>query len=268
MNPMRDSLVHLSLDEVLELLRSLPRDVYGFRVTEALRHHGAPAIPGIIEVLRNGPDASRSVAAQALAWMGPRTIEARAAGPALLELLEHSDSQVRGSAAYALSHGATPALKPHAAHIAACLKRERESYPLGYLLRLVPKVGPAARVARPSLWRVVHESNASISALGRSLHPWSWHGWYWQLAMLALCAIEPPGDEVAAHVLRHLRASPFGHSRPLSPLRWQAAHVAGRARLRRPEIMAALRPIAEERGAVGHAARQALLKLERGPHSA
>ena len=80
----------------------------------ALGNLGAEAVPSLIQALGSQSPYVRSAAAEAVLRIGP---EAKAAGPALLDLLKDKDDDVRQSALGALKEiGATeafaPALKP------------------------------------------------------------------------------------------------------------------------------------------------------------
>lgn len=135
------------------------------RAIEALGAIGRPAVPGLVELLRDPNKDSRRNAALTLARIGPAAAEAV---PDLLKMLADKDFDgTAQSAAAALARIGGPAV-PGLIEIA----RDREAAGRGWAMVALGGVGPAAKDAVPVLTAVLAEKDSwvkadAVTALGR-----------------------------------------------------------------------------------------------------
>jgi HEAT repeat protein len=159
------------------LVEALPSS--GERAATALVRIGPEAIPALLQALRDPEKAH--LAARVLGGMGPR---ARSAGPALMAVLQdrQSKAEVRAEAAGALGligpetvEGGQPVFDPLVAALASALEDGSTLVRLRAALAL-EEIGPAARLAVPSLVRVARTGDNAVAraacrALGRMDDP-------------------------------------------------------------------------------------------------
>ncbi|EKV00453.1 HEAT repeat-containing protein [Leptolyngbya sp. PCC 7375] len=156
---------------LVELLRD-KNELVARNAATALGEIGSDArtaVPVLINLLRDETSNMQNYAAIALGDIGP---DAQAAVPALTQLLQHEDSNLRSSAAAALGH-IDPAA--HTAIPALIELLERESLysvqsPAAYALG---NIGPAAYAAIPVLLEVSlsHESPYALAKIGPTAVP-------------------------------------------------------------------------------------------------
>ncbi|WP_337886584.1 HEAT repeat domain-containing protein [Fischerella thermalis] len=124
---------------------------------DALVSIGSPAVPALIEVLKN-PDCNIRWRA---AWvLGDMSSEANAAVGALAEALQDEDAQVRMYAALALGEigkAAKPAVPPLMAAL-----QDREEYVRIYAASALRRLGTEAKVAVPSLMNALKDKNPRV----------------------------------------------------------------------------------------------------------
>ena len=133
---------------LVEKLKSADAAVSGAASLDIIRL-GAPAVPALVELLRDPDPARRALAARTFWGMGAK---AGAAAPALAEALGDAEVKVRVGAAMALDNMGPPAA-PAVSALAAAL-RDRDPEVRQWAARALGSIGPAAEPAVPALQRV------------------------------------------------------------------------------------------------------------------
>ena len=149
----------------LELMREIPQDMKNAlpdvrKAPWALRKIGEPAVPALVELLQDSNPEIRRRAAGALLGMGPK---AKGAVPALVEALENSDSELRQKAALILGQ-IGPAAKEAVPDLTEALEdpeprvRVAAATSLGWL---------GAKEAVPALQTALKDTNKAVQKASR-----------------------------------------------------------------------------------------------------
>jgi HEAT repeat protein len=133
---------------LVEKLKSADSTVSGAASLEIIRL-GAPAVPALVELLRDPDPALRALAARTFWGMGAK---AGAAAPALAEALGDPEVKVRVGAAMALDNMGPPAAPAVAALVGTL--RDRDPEVRQWSARALGSIGPAAESAVPALQKV------------------------------------------------------------------------------------------------------------------
>jgi HEAT repeat protein len=136
-----------NVDDLLTRLKSDDTKVSG-EANLAIIRVGEPAVPGLVDMLRNGDPRLRKTAATTLWGLGARGKEAV---PALAEMLEAPEPDLRLAAAMALDNMGPAAADAVPALIKAL--RDPEGEVRQWSAKALGHIGPAATSAIPALSR-------------------------------------------------------------------------------------------------------------------
>jgi HEAT repeat protein len=144
--------------ELVGKLKSGDSQVSGAASLELIRL-GEPAVPALVELLRDPDPAHRALAARTFWGMGAK---GGAAAPALAEALGDAETPVRVGAAMALDNMG-PAAAPAVAALAKAL-RDPILEVRQWAARALGSIGPAAESAVPALERAARHDGVQASA--------------------------------------------------------------------------------------------------------
>jgi HEAT repeat protein len=155
-------------DAIPALLRNFRRkDLFGGSgASTALAKIGAPAVPSLLELLEDKNEDIRSQAILVLGGIGP---QAKAATPALKELLAADSTKLQLAAAEALWEIAK---EPKSLFVLQAALEDRDRFVRQSAAARLGKIGPDAKTAVPGLSRLLNDDwegarNDAARALGR-----------------------------------------------------------------------------------------------------